>query len=84
MILHPPTLFIGYAGLTIPFAFAIAAIIVNDGSRRWVDIVDRITVFRGCSLAPASGWPDLGIRGLGLGRLLGMGTWLRTPRCCRG
>ena len=57
MILHPPTLFIGYAGLTIPFAFAIAALIVNDGSKAWVEIVDRITVFS---------WLFLGA-GIGLG-----------------
>ena len=57
MILHPPTLFVGYAGLTIPFAFAIAAIITNDGSKAWVAIVDRITVFS---------WLFLGA-GIGLG-----------------
>ena len=59
MILHPPTLFIGYAGLTIPFAFAIAALIVNDGSKAWVEIVDRITIFS---------WLFLGI-GIGLGAI---------------
>ncbi|HSK46580.1 MAG TPA: cytochrome c biogenesis protein CcsA [Coriobacteriia bacterium] len=57
MILHPPTLFIGYAGLTIPFAFAIASLIVNDPSKKWVEIVDRITVFS---------WLFLGL-GIGLG-----------------
>lgn len=30
MLLHPPTLFIGYAGLTIPFAFAIASLITEN------------------------------------------------------
>jgi cytochrome c-type biogenesis protein CcmF len=59
MILHPPTLFIGYAGLTIPFAFAVAALIVNDGSKRWVELVDRIAVFS---------WLFLGI-GIGLGAI---------------
>ena len=59
MILHPPTLFIGYAGLTIPFAFAIAALIVNDGSKAWVDITDRITIFS---------WLFLGA-GIGLGAI---------------
>jgi cytochrome c-type biogenesis protein CcmF len=59
MILHPPMLFIGYAGMTIPFAFAIAALIVNDGSKAWVDIVDRITIF---------GWLFLGA-GIGLGAI---------------
>jgi cytochrome c-type biogenesis protein CcmF len=59
MILHPPTLFIGYAGLAIPFAFAIAAILVNDGSAAWVKLVDRITIFS---------WLFLGI-GIGLGAI---------------
>ena len=36
MAIHPPTLFIGYAGLTIPFAYAIAALIVDDDSSAWV------------------------------------------------
>jgi cytochrome c-type biogenesis protein CcmF len=57
MILHPPMLFIGYAGMTIPFAFAVAALIVNDGTKAWIDIVDRITIF---------GWLFLGA-GIGLG-----------------
>lgn len=59
MILHPPTLFIGYAGLAVPFAFAIGALIVNDPSKRWVEIIDRITVFS---------WLFLGI-GIGLGAI---------------
>jgi len=57
MILHPPTLFIGYAGLTVPFAFAMAALIVNDPSDKWVKRVDRITLFS---------WLFLGA-GIGLG-----------------
>lgn len=36
MAVHPPTLFIGYAGLTIPFAYAIGALVVNDDSDAWV------------------------------------------------
>ena len=57
MIAHPPTLFIGYAGLTVPFAFALAALITGDVSKRWVVFSDRITVFS---------WLLLGI-GIGLG-----------------
>jgi len=45
MILHPPALFIGYAGLSVPFAYAIAALIVNDDSSRWVHECDRTTIF---------------------------------------
>lgn len=57
MILHPPTLFIGYAGLTVPFAFAMGSLIVNDPSVRWVNLSDRITLFS---------WLFLGA-GIGLG-----------------
>jgi len=59
MILHPPTLFIGYAGMTVPFAFAMGALIVGDGSKKWVTLVDRMTVFS---------WLFLGI-GIGLGAI---------------
>jgi len=59
MVIHPPTLFIGYAGLTIPFAFAIAALILNKPDSGWVKIVDRITVFS---------WLLLGV-GIGLGAI---------------
>jgi len=59
MILHPPTLFIGYAGMTVPFAFAIAAIIVKDGSKKWVELINRVTVFS---------WLFLGL-GIGLGAI---------------
>ncbi len=57
MAIHPPTLFIGYAGLTIPFAYAIAALIVNDPSKKWVERAQRYTMFS---------WVFLGI-GIGLG-----------------
>ncbi len=55
--IHPPTLFIGYAGLTIPFAYAIAALIVNDSSKKWVERAGRFAMFS---------WLFLGI-GIGLG-----------------
>ncbi len=51
MTLHPPTLFVGYAGLAVPFAFAIGALIVNDPSKRWVEIINRIAVFSWLFLA---------------------------------
>ena len=57
MAIHPPTLFIGYAGLTIPFAYAIAALIVNDDSDKWVRASTPYLMFS---------WFMLGI-GIGLG-----------------
>ena len=59
MAIHPPTLFVGYAGLTIPFAYAIAAIIVNDSSKEWVVRSQRYTLFS---------WFFLGV-GIGLGAI---------------
>ena len=45
MILHPSATFIGYAGMTIPFAYAMAALITGDLSARWVELADRYAVF---------------------------------------
>lgn len=59
MILHPPTLFLGYAGLTIPFAYAMATLICNDSSDRWIKLSDRMTIFS---------WLFLGA-GIGLGAI---------------
>ncbi len=45
MVFHPPTLFMGYAGLTIPFAFAIAALIDRNASSEWVNRARGWTLF---------------------------------------
>ena len=57
MAVHPPALFIGYAGLTIPFAYAVAALITKNGSDEWVLKSQRYTLFS---------WLFLGF-GIGLG-----------------
>jgi cytochrome c-type biogenesis protein CcmF len=36
MIIHPPTLFIGYAGLTVPFAFALASFLSGREDSLWI------------------------------------------------
>jgi cytochrome c-type biogenesis protein CcmF len=36
MVIHPPTLFIGYVGLTIPYAFALAALIAGRSDSDWI------------------------------------------------
>ncbi len=36
MLIHPPTLYLGYVGLVIPFAFAVAALATGDLSPRWI------------------------------------------------
>lgn len=44
MALHPPLLFVGYAGLTVPFGYAVAALIANDSSVAWVDRTSRFVL----------------------------------------
>lgn len=36
MIIHPPTLFIGYVGITIPYAFAMAALLAGKSDSVWI------------------------------------------------
>jgi cytochrome c-type biogenesis protein CcmF len=41
MAIHPPMLYIGYVGFTVPFAFAISALIRGDVGRAWLDRTHR-------------------------------------------
>ncbi len=45
MIWHPPTLYLGYVGFTIPFAFAIAAMITGNLDDDWIKTTRRWTLF---------------------------------------
>ncbi len=42
---HPPTLYMGYVGFSIPFAFAIAALVRGQSGREWVVTTRRWTLF---------------------------------------
>jgi len=44
MGLHPPMLYFGYVGLTVPFAYAIAALLRGDLDREWVREIRRWTI----------------------------------------
>jgi cytochrome c-type biogenesis protein CcmF len=44
MVLHPPLLYLGYVGFSIPFAFALAALIMRDPGERWIRITRRWTM----------------------------------------
>ena len=59
MVIHPPTLFLGFASVTIPFLFAITALI----EKRYTDWV-----------LPALPWTFFGVAILGTGVLMG-GAW---------
>ena len=57
MLAHPPLLYLGYVGLTVPFAFAIGALLSGRLDERWLIATRRWTLFA---------WAALGI-----GQLLG-------------
>src|SRR6188508_1013856 len=57
MLAHPPLLYVGYVGLTVPFAFAIGALLSGRLDERWLVATRRFTLFA---------WTALGI-----GQLLG-------------
>lgn len=45
MILHPPTTYLGYVGFTVPFAFAIAALLTGRLGDIWIKSTRRWTLF---------------------------------------
>ena len=44
MIIHPPTLYLGFVGFTIPYAFAMAALISGKLDDAWLHITRRWTL----------------------------------------
>ena len=57
MAIHPPLLYLGYVGLTVPFAFAIGALLARRTDERWIVATRRWTL---------AAWAFLGV-----GQLLG-------------
>jgi len=45
MFFHPPTLYLGYVGFTVPFAFAMAALASGRLSDQWIRSTRRWTLF---------------------------------------
>jgi cytochrome c-type biogenesis protein CcmF len=45
MLIHPPCLYLGYVGFTIPFAFAIAALVTRRTGDIWFRTTRRWTMF---------------------------------------
>jgi cytochrome c-type biogenesis protein CcmF len=57
MLAHPPMLYLGYVGLTVPFAFAMGALLSGRTDERWIVATRRWTL---------AAWTFLGV-----GQLLG-------------
>ena len=57
MVAHPPLLYLGYVGLTVPFAFAMGALLSGRADERWIVATRR--------------WTLIAWTALGVGQLLG-------------
>ncbi len=44
MVIHPPMLYSGYTGFTVPFAFALAALLGRYPGEKWIHITRRWTM----------------------------------------
>ncbi len=51
MIVHPPSLYLGYVSQAIPFAFGIAALVTGNLDEAWQASVRRWTLFSWCFLS---------------------------------
>jgi cytochrome c-type biogenesis protein CcmF len=44
MVIHPPILYLGYVGMVVPFAFAIAALLTRELGNAWITLIRRWTL----------------------------------------
>jgi cytochrome c-type biogenesis protein CcmF len=60
MVIHPPMLYLGYVGMTVPFAFALAALIMRYPGEKWIHITRRWTMvgwgFLTCGIFLGAHW----------------------------
>ncbi len=60
MVIHPPMLYLGYVGMTVPFAFALGALIMKYPGEKWIHITRRWTMvtwmFLSCGIALGGHW----------------------------
>ncbi|MEO8726396.1 MAG: cytochrome c biogenesis protein CcsA, partial [Acidobacteriaceae bacterium] len=60
MVIHPPMLYLGYVGFTVPFAFALGALMMRYPGERWIAITRRWTMvawlFLTCGIFLGAHW----------------------------
>ena len=60
MAIHPPMLYLGYVGFTVPFAFAMAALITKQPGDAWIHTTRRWTLitwlFQSSGIVLGAGW----------------------------
>lgn len=60
MVLHPPALYLGYVGFTVPFALAVASLVTRTPEQSWIQATRRWTLltwlFQSCGIALGAVW----------------------------
>src|SRR6266853_2229479 len=60
MVIHPPMLYLGYVGFTVPFAFALGALIMKYPGEKWIHVTRRGTMvtwgFLTCGIFLGAHW----------------------------
>lgn len=60
MVIHPPMLYLGYVGFSVPFAFALGALIMRYPGEKWIAITRRWTMitwlFLTCGIFLGAHW----------------------------
>src|SRR5258708_3073519 len=60
MVIHPPMLYLGYVGFTVPFAFAIGSLITKQPGDAWIHTTRRWTIvtwlFQSAGILLGQGW----------------------------
>src|SRR5579859_6270554 len=60
MAIHPPMLYLGYVGFTVPFAFAIGSLITRQPGDGWIHTTRRWTMvtwlFQSCGIVLGAAW----------------------------
>ncbi len=60
MVIHPPMLYLGYVGFSVPFAFALGALIMRYPGEKWINITRRWTMvtwlFLTCGIFLGAHW----------------------------
>jgi len=60
MAIHPPMLYLGYVGFSVPFAFAIGSLITRQPGDGWIHTTRRWTMvtwlFQSCGIVLGAGW----------------------------
>lgn len=60
MVIHPPTLYLGYVGFSVPFAFAMASLAVRERGETWIHVTRTWTLvawmFQTAGILLGAGW----------------------------